>query len=123
MKAPTRVADSADGRLVARRLRESRQQMALLRQWSPRHRVHTFRRTTTGNNGPLYVGDDPWYGGSNVYMDDVRLYSGALTDAEIKYLYGFVGYWKFAEGIGTTAADSSGVANTATLSGGSTWET
>ena len=68
----------------------------------------TLSADTTGNNGPLYVGDDPWYGGSNVYMDDVRLYSGALTDTEVKYLYGFVGYWKFAEGSGTTAADSSG---------------
>jgi len=48
-------------------------------------------------------------------MDDVRLYSGALSNAEVQYLYGFVGYWKFAEGTGTTAADSSGVANTATL--------
>ncbi len=83
----------------------------------------TLSAGTTGNNGPLYVGDDPWYGGSNVYMDDVRLYSGALTDTEIKYLYGFVGNWKFAEGFGSTAADSSGLANTATLSGGATWET
>lgn len=83
----------------------------------------TLSGHTTGNNGPLYVGDDPWYGGSNVTMDDVRLYSGALTAAEIQYLYGFVGYWKFAEGIGTTADDSSALANTATLSGGATWET
>ena len=83
----------------------------------------TLSAGTTGNNGPLYVGDDPWYGGSNVYMDDVRLYSGALTDTEVKYLYGFVGNWKFAEGIGTTAFDSSGLGNTATLSGGATWET
>ena len=51
------------------------------------------------------------------------VYSGALTDAEVRYLYGFVGHWKFAEGSGTTAADSSGLANTATLSGGATWET
>jgi hypothetical protein len=83
----------------------------------------TLSGTTIGNNGPLYVGDDPWYGGSNAYMDDVRLYSGALTDTEIKYLYGFVGNWKFSEGSGATAADSSGLANTATLSGGATWET
>ena len=69
----------------------------------------TLSAGTTGNNGPLYVGDDPWYGGSNAYMDDVRLYSGALTDTEIKYLYGFVGNWKFAEGSGPTAADSSGL--------------
>jgi hypothetical protein len=78
----------------------------------------TLSADTTGNSGPLYVGDDPWFGGSNVYMDDVRLYNGALTDTEVKFLYGFVGYWKFAEGSGTTAADSSALANTATLSAG-----
>ena len=83
----------------------------------------TLSADTTGNNGPLYVGDDPWYGGSNVYMDDVRLYTGALTDTEVQYLYGLVGYWKFAEGSGTTAADSSALANTVTLSGGAAWET
>ena len=32
-----------------------------------------------------------------------------------------VGYWKFSEGTGTTAADSSGTGNNATLSGGATW--
>jgi Concanavalin A-like lectin/glucanases superfamily len=83
----------------------------------------TLSAGTTGNNGPLYVGDDPWFGGSNAYIDDVRLYSGALTDTEVKYLYGFVGHWKFAEGSGATAADSTALANTATLSGGATWET
>ena len=83
----------------------------------------TLSGSTTGNNGPLYIGDDPWYGGSSSYMDDVRLYSGALSAAEIGYLYGFVGHWKFAEGSGTTAADNSSLANAATLSGGASWET
>ncbi len=67
---------------------------------------------TTGNNGPLYVGDDPWYGGSKAWMDDVRLYSGALTAAEVKNLYGIVGYWKLNETTGTTATDSSNAVNT-----------
>src|SRR5262249_16610092 len=34
---------------------------------------------------------------------------------------GLVGWWKFSEGSGTTAADSSGNGYTATLSGGATW--
>ena len=34
---------------------------------------------------------------------------------------GLVGYWKFDEGSGTTASDSSGNGNTGTLHGGATW--
>ena len=54
-------------------------------------------------------------------IDDVHLYTRALTAAEVKRLYGLVGHWKFAEGTGTTAADSSGLASAASLSGGATW--
>jgi hypothetical protein len=36
---------------------------------------------------------------------------------------GLVGYWKFDEGMGTTAADSSGKDNTGTLGGGAVWTT
>ncbi|MDE2041249.1 MAG: hypothetical protein KGI59_02615, partial [Patescibacteria group bacterium] len=36
---------------------------------------------------------------------------------------GLVGWWKFDEGSGTTAADSSGSGNTGTLVGGPTWTT
>ena len=59
----------------------------------------------------------------NGALRDVRIYSRKLGAAEIGAIYGLVGNWKFAEGSGTTAADSSGLANTATLSGGATWET
>ncbi len=41
-------------------------------------------------------------------VDDVRVYSWALTRSEIAGLYGLVGHWKLAETSGTTAADSSG---------------
>lgn len=52
---------------------------------------------------------------------DVRLYNFALDATAIKKLAGLVGYWPFSEGSGTTAADSSGQGNNATLSGGATW--
>ena len=44
----------------------------------------TLSGGTTGNNGPLYLGDDPWYGGSNVYMDEVQIYNRALCPTEIQ---------------------------------------
>jgi hypothetical protein len=52
---------------------------------------------------------------------DVRLYNRALYDVEVKRLSGLVGHWAFSEGTGITSADSSAVANDATLSGGASW--
>jgi len=46
------------------------------------------------------------------YVDEVRIYNRALSPTEVKQLFEFapgpVGYWKFDEGVGTTAFDSSG---------------
>ena len=56
-------------------------------------------------------------------MDDIRVYGYAISAAQVAQLHGLVGHWKFAEGSGTTASDSTGMANTATLSGGATWAT
>ncbi len=47
---------------------------------------YTLSAGTVGNSGPLYVGDDPWYAGSNTSMDDVRVYSRALTGADVNFL-------------------------------------
>jgi hypothetical protein len=47
----------------------------------------TLSGTTTGNSGPLYVGDDPWYAGSNVHMDDVRVYNRALCASDVQTLF------------------------------------
>ena len=44
----------------------------------------TLSGNTIGNNGPLYLGDDPWYAGSNVYMDEVQIYNCALCPTEIQ---------------------------------------
>ncbi len=70
---------------------------------------------------PMYIGG---YSISDLFdgmIQDVRLYNRALSQAEIAKLVGFVGHWKFAEGSGTSAADSTALANHATLSGGATW--
>ncbi|SMD20151.1 LamG domain-containing protein, partial [Kibdelosporangium aridum] len=68
-------------------------------------------------------------------IDDVRMYSGALTDDRINALISSypaqdgptplpvadAGHWKFDESTGTTAADSSGRGLTATMKGGAGW--
>lgn len=56
-------------------------------------------------------------------MFDARLYCYPLSAEEVAELYGLVGHWKFDEGTGTVAADSSGNANDSTLINGATWTT
>ncbi|WP_372664742.1 LamG-like jellyroll fold domain-containing protein [Amycolatopsis kentuckyensis] len=74
--------------------------------------------------GHLVIGRGK-YGGNPVdyvdgSIDDVRAYSGALTAADAARL-SIAGYWTLDEGTGTTAADDSLDARTATLTGGTTW--
>lgn len=52
------------------------------------------------------------------WLFDVRIYSYALTDAEIADLYGLVGWWKLDESSGTTANDSSLLGQDGTYVGG-----
>ncbi|HEV2521700.1 MAG TPA: LamG domain-containing protein [Candidatus Acidoferrales bacterium] len=86
--------------------------------------VAGFRPSTGPGGAFLSVGasnnslNDPFNG----TIDDVRVYSRALSAAEITALYnagngGLVGWWKMDEGTGTSAADSSGQGNTMTLDG------
>lgn len=65
---------------------------------------------------------------SNFYdgvIDDLRVYNRTLNAGDISQLYssapGPVGYWNFEEGSGTSANDSSGNANTGTLTNGPVW--
>ena len=72
-----------------------------------------------------------WPGG----VDDIRLYTGQLNGERIEGLFhsypaeteaptlpaADAGWWKFDENTGTTAADSSGRGNPATLKGGAGW--
>ena len=79
---------------------------------------------------------DWWFGkddyqGFNGTMDDIRVYNRALTQNEITQLLiegqganiptGLVGWWKFDQGSGTMAADSSGNSNHGTLIGEPVW--
>lgn len=66
------------------------------------------------------------------YISAVRMYGRALSGTEITALVNsrtepattnLVGWWKFDEGTNTTANDSSGNANTGTLTNGPTWST
>jgi hypothetical protein len=58
-------------------------------------------------------------------IDDLRIYNRPLSSSEVSRLYdwapGPVGWWKFDERIGTSANDSSGNANTGTLTNGPQW--
>jgi hypothetical protein len=66
-------------------------------------------------------------------IDDARVYNRALSATDVKALYtstgggsgdiktGLKGYWKFDEGSGTVANDSTGNGNTGTLTNGPTW--
>lgn len=91
----------------------------------------SFRIGTQWDNSAPYIGS----------IDDVRVYDRVLTADEVYRLYnmsegvkinapdsqsdsltkGLVGYWKFNDGSGTSATDSSGNANTGTLTNGPTW--
>jgi hypothetical protein len=42
-----------------------------------------LRGTSTANQGPLYMGKDPWYLGFNGSLDDIRIYGHALSEKEI----------------------------------------
>lgn len=59
------------------------------------------------------------------YLDEARIYNRTLSASEVSQLYHFapgpVGYWKFDEGSGSTANDSSGNGNTGTLENQTTW--
>ncbi|MEW4562123.1 LamG domain-containing protein [Bremerella sp. JC770] len=55
-------------------------------------------------------------------VDDLRIYNYELDAEAIAELYGLVGHWKFDEGSGSVAADSTAFENDATING-ATWET
>ena len=94
--------------------------------------ANTSRGSTVTNQASLGYnpigGVDAFYGS----IDDVRVYTRALTAAEVTTLYGataaqrtrvatndgLVGYWSFEEGMGTRAGDMSGKGSHGTLQGG-----
>lgn len=54
-------------------------------------------------------------------IDDVYVYTYAMTAAEVAELYGLVGHWRLNETSGSTAADSTIFAENGTVSGGASW--
>ena len=44
----------------------------------------TLAGSSVSNNGPLYIGDDPWYVGIDALMDELTIFGGALTSTEIQ---------------------------------------
>jgi hypothetical protein len=70
--------------------------------------------TTTQTDGVVYTL-------SVINVADTSGNLMALTTRDFSYTEGLVGYWKFNDGEGLAAADSSGNSNTATLINGATW--
>jgi hypothetical protein len=71
----------------------------------------------------LAIGIDDNGASGTLYFDDLRLYSYSrqfITPAEPNNA-GLVGHWKFDEGAGTIALDSSGLGNDGTLGGDPQW--
>ncbi|MAT69753.1 MAG: hypothetical protein CMJ58_09535 [Planctomycetaceae bacterium] len=54
-------------------------------------------------------------------IDDFRVYNRKLSAAEIADIYGLVGWWRFEEGSGSVAADSSGAGNDGAAVGSLGW--
>ena len=40
--------------------------------------------SSISNNGPLYIGDDPWYSGIDALMDELTIFGSALSATEIQ---------------------------------------
>ena len=72
------------------------------------------------NRTENFIGDSVWNDNFDGSMFDVRVWNREISATEVADLYGLVGHWKMDEGSGLTAADSTGYANDASLSG-ATW--
>jgi hypothetical protein len=70
---------------------------------------------------PLYIGGRPGTDYFDGMIRDARIYNRPLTATELVQGSGLVGWWKFSEGSGTSAADSSGMGNTVTLAASAGW--
>ena len=83
-----------------------------------------------GDGGDMYLGGHAWDGGTSYFLgslEQLRIYSGVLTQAQITALYQDmppvpVGYWPFNEGTGTVLHDvangDNGIINNGTWDSG-----
>lgn len=84
----------------------------------------SYAEPIADNANALRIGNDSGatYGDFNGRLDEVRFYNRALPPSEIQFLFnwapGPVGYWKLDENTGASAYDSSGNANTGTITAG-----
>jgi hypothetical protein len=93
--------------------------------------THSLSTSINTSGYPLNIGNhnltDPGEDLNGV-IDDVRIYSRALSAVEIAGLAnkslkaGLVGWWKMDDGSGSSAADSSGNGNTGSLVNGPAWD-
>ncbi|MEO3871854.1 LamG-like jellyroll fold domain-containing protein [Nonomuraea sp. B12E4] len=109
------VYDAAEGRLslyVNGRLEST---VAYTQPWNATGPVTIGRGKVNGSAADYWAGD----------VDEVRLYGRAMFADEVADLVNsaatLVGHWKMDEELGSTAADSSGWATPATLTGAASW--
>lgn len=90
-------------------------------------------QSSAGNSRAVSIGRNGTSGGLfNGKIDDVRIWNVVRSASEVSASYqselsgaptGLVGYWKFNDGAGATAVDSTATAQNATLNGSATWST
>ncbi len=87
-------------------------------------------KTLSPTTGTLQIGASQFGENFKGLIDEVRVHNRALTNTEIQALFqqesavresGLVAHWKFEEGNGTTASDSSGSGNAGILTNGPLW--
>ena len=70
---------------------------------------------------PVYLGGRPGADYFDGMIRDIRMYNRPLLATEVVELSGLMGWWKFAEGSGTSSIDSSGMGNNVTLAASAGW--
>ena len=87
-------------------------------------------KTLSPSTGTLQIGASQFGENFKGLIDEVRVHNRALSNTEIQAIFqqesavresGLVAHWKFDEGNGTTASDSSGSANFGILINGPLW--
>ena len=89
-----------------------------------------FSKTLSPSTGTLQIGASQFGENFKGLIDEVRVHNRGLTTTEIQALFqqdsavresGLVAHWKFDEGSGTAASDSSGSGNAGALTNGPLW--